>query len=372
MLEIGASSVFKFALAVGIFQGVFFTFGLNRIKDRAKLPSSLLSGIFLILTLSIAGRFAYDFAVHERFPHLFLFVDFCLFLFGPLFFFYTRSVLFTDFKIGKAELWHFVPGLIHLVSLAIQFSIGQGRFFELVQTRNSFLYNTWYVFEGLSILSISIYLILTLILLFRYGRREKPLGERFKIKYFGTITSLMMLSMVVWIISFANLLINGQRLVWAFDLTWLPMVLINFVIGYYMIIKPGFFKATSIRPVKEAKIVPSEQLVELGRKLTTLLEQEKPYKNPELSVNSIAQLLDVKPHVATKVMTQGLGTSFFELINSYRIKEFIKLVTEDNSNPTFLAVAYEVGFNSKTTFNKAFKKEKGLSPREYFKLNQAV
>lgn len=371
MLEIGSSLLFKVFLIAGITQGIFFLFALGSIKNKAPLASKLLKGIFIILILSITGRFAYDFNIHEQFPHLFLFVDFSLFLFGPLYFFYSKSVLYADFEIGRKERLHFLPALIHLISLVIQFAIEGSRFFEMVQNRNPLLYNFWYVTEGLAILSIVIYLGLTFETLKEYNsnRVDKEL-DKSKLKYFRVITTLMLLSMSIWIVSFGNLLLNGQRLLWAFDLTWLPMILINFVIGYYMIIKPDFFKAKVNTPTPISRIVPEEMLEKLKRELVFTIESKKPFLNPELTVNDLASMIGVKSHLATKVLSQGLNSNFFELINNYRINEFIKMASEDKENRTFLSLAFEAGFNSKTAFNKAFKKEKGLSPRDYFKLKK--
>jgi AraC-like DNA-binding protein len=371
LLEIGSSLLFKFALIAGITQGIFFLFALGSIKNKAPLASKLLKGIFLTLILSISGRFAYDFNVHQQFPHLFLFVDFCLFLFGPLYFFYAKSVLYSDFKIGKKERLHFLPALIHLLSLGVQFAIEGSRFFEMVQNRNELLYNFWYATEGFAILSILVYLFLTFKTLKKYNSSQTDKEvDKFKLKYFRVITTLMLLSMSIWIVSFGNLMISGHRIMWAFDLTWLPMIIINFVIGYYMIIKPNFFKAEINKPAPIVQVVPEDILEKLKEELIFIIESKKPFLNPELTVNDLASIMGIKSHLATKVLSQGLDTNFFELINYYRINEFVRMVSEDLGSRTFLSVAFEAGFNSKTTFNKAFKREKGVSPRDYFKLKK--
>lgn len=112
---------------------------------------------------------------------------------------------------------------------------------------------------------------------------------------------------------------------------------------------------------------------ELTQKLETLMVQRQPYRNPDLSIAELSEMLKTKSHVLSKLLNEHYNKNFRDFINEYRINEFIRISTSDsNKNFTFLALAYEVGFNSKSTFNLAFKKSKGLSPRDFFKLNYSI
>ncbi|MEJ7667038.1 MAG: helix-turn-helix domain-containing protein [Hymenobacter sp.] len=72
-------------------------------------------------------------------------------------------------------------------------------------------------------------------------------------------------------------------------------------------------------------------------------------------------------HVLSKVINEGFGQNFFDFINSYRIAEFKQVMAAPQARQyTLLALALEVGFNSKTAFNRAFKKQTDQAPREYF------
>jgi AraC-like DNA-binding protein len=77
--------------------------------------------------------------------------------------------------------------------------------------------------------------------------------------------------------------------------------------------------------------------------------------------------MNVNLHTLSAVINEGYNKNFFDFINDYRIEEFKRLAaTEQYKHYTFLAIAMEVGFSSKTTFNRAFKKCTGQTPREYF------
>ena len=85
--------------------------------------------------------------------------------------------------------------------------------------------------------------------------------------------------------------------------------------------------------------------------------KNKPYANPNLSLNELASKLKMPPHILSKVINQGFQKNFFDFINTYRVDEFkIRMEDPKYRHYTLISVAYEVGFNSKTAFNRSFKK----------------
>lgn len=122
--------------------------------------------------------------------------------------------------------------------------------------------------------------------------------------------------------------------------------------------------------IKEEKfIAPSaDYSSDWIEKLNSLMRTQKPYKNPDLSVSDLAEMLGIKPHVLSKIINDSYHKNFRDFVNTYRVEEFIALAnTGEFKHYTFLALAQEVGFNSKSTFNLVFKKLTNQSPREYFK-----
>jgi AraC-like DNA-binding protein len=103
-------------------------------------------------------------------------------------------------------------------------------------------------------------------------------------------------------------------------------------------------------------------------KLQQLLENEKPYLNPELSLRKMAELLGLHANQLSWLLNDGFGKNFNEFINHYRIETFKELSKlPENANHTIMSIAYDCGFNSKTVFNTYFKKETGLTPKAYLK-----
>lgn len=106
-------------------------------------------------------------------------------------------------------------------------------------------------------------------------------------------------------------------------------------------------------------------------RIQTYVESERPYLNPTLTLRSLAEQVDFHPNQLSWLLNDSIGQNFNQFINKKRIEHFKQLVLDpDNSHISFIGLAYESGFNSKTVFNTAFKKEVGMTPKE-FKKNQS-
>ncbi len=109
-----------------------------------------------------------------------------------------------------------------------------------------------------------------------------------------------------------------------------------------------------------------EQANEIHLQLIQLMETEKFYTEPELSLNMLAAKLSIHSNYLSQVINEKEGVSFFDYINALRVNEFKRLIKEkDQSQFTLISIAYDCGFNSKSSFYKNFKKVTGLSPTDY-------
>ena len=102
--------------------------------------------------------------------------------------------------------------------------------------------------------------------------------------------------------------------------------------------------------------------------LIKYLEQEKPYTDPDLQLKNLADHLGIPSYQLSQIINTELQQNFYELINSLRIAEAKqRLVDPANQHITIVAIAYDVGFNSKSTFNTAFKKHTQMTPSQFKK-----
>ncbi len=110
-----------------------------------------------------------------------------------------------------------------------------------------------------------------------------------------------------------------------------------------------------------------EDLAEQYRqKLLFLLEKEKIYRDSSLSIQTLSRKLSLPVYHLSQVINEKFKKNFYELINGYRIEESKeKLNTNDKNQPKILAIAYDVGFNTLNSFNRAFKRHTGKTPTEF-------
>jgi AraC-like DNA-binding protein len=105
-------------------------------------------------------------------------------------------------------------------------------------------------------------------------------------------------------------------------------------------------------------------------KILELLEKEKSFEDPELSLTQVAKQLATHPSLLSKVINQGFQLNFNDFINNYRIEAVKeKLKAGEQKTQTLLGIAFDCGFNSKATFNRAFKKATGISPKDWLQQN---
>lgn len=134
-----------------------------------------------------------------------------------------------------------------------------------------------------------------------------------------------------------------------------------------------FFSAHKAQPeehkdVLESKYVKSgltlQEATEIRQKIQEAFENDKVYKNNAIGLNDLSQHIAKDRYKVSQVLNEYLAKNFYSLLNHYRVKEAKDLLI---SQPflSVKAVMYEVGFNSKTSFYSAFKKDTGLSPNDF-------
>lgn len=112
--------------------------------------------------------------------------------------------------------------------------------------------------------------------------------------------------------------------------------------------------------------VTAEMAMEIHKRLVYCMGTEKLFTEPDLSLSMLSQKIKVHPNYLSQVINEKEGKTFFEYINALRIEEFKRLVALPESKQfTIISLAYDCGFNSKSSFNKNFRKVTGLSPSDY-------
>ncbi len=127
-----------------------------------------------------------------------------------------------------------------------------------------------------------------------------------------------------------------------------------------------------VHPVEEkSKARLSTQIMDdLKAKLIYLMETERMFLNSELSLPELSETMGISPHDLSYVLNEGVGANFYQFVNAYRVAEAKQLMLSGKyAHLNILGIAYNAGFNAKTTFNTAFKRETGVSPSVFMRRN---
>ncbi|MEO0779696.1 MAG: AraC family transcriptional regulator, partial [Bacteroidota bacterium] len=162
------------------------------------------------------------------------------------------------------------------------------------------------------------------------------------------------------------------------DAVWIGLATTVFFLGYVAIKQPEILRWAEVVPTEEEdqNIIPLHSRPEginsaQKERLVELMEREKPYLNPRLTLSDLASLLNTNVHQLSRLINEGFAVNFYDFVNGYRVREFKRrVILPEYQSQTFLAIAFSVGFNSKTAFNRSFKKLTNSTPRQFLKKNQ--
>lgn len=390
-----------------------FLFFILASKRRRSLPDVILMIWLLVIAFNLFDYYLKISSQQLDFPFLLAVFTPLPLLHGPLLFLYTASLTNQLRRRFSAIAIHFLP---FLVAYAVFF-----RFLMLPVAKKVEVYQLggkgWEM-ESLTVIILIhisgvVYVIWSLLLLRRHRKNI--------LQQFSAIENITL--------NWLTRLILGMLLIWVFvfwgndDLIYGSVVVFIFFIGFYGIRQGGIFTESlqpgstrsesanasalfadkaitqedpedsdvntpqeSFPPAGLPETEHHETLVpdqapkkkyqksglttnaakEIHQKLTELVTVEKIYREPELNLIQLAQMLQVAPNTLSQVINSIEQKTFYDYINDWRIAEFKKMATvPSNRKYTILALALECGFNSKTTFNRVFKKATGLSPTEY-------
>jgi AraC-like DNA-binding protein len=117
---------------------------------------------------------------------------------------------------------------------------------------------------------------------------------------------------------------------------------------------------------KETNPLPDVQMERQKERLIEVLEKKQLYLNPELRLSDLAEALDIRPYRVSEILNRGLQTTFYDLINGYRVSKARELLlAPDSAQFNLLGIAMESGFKSKSVFNDVFKKSTGMTPSQF-------
>lgn len=360
----------------GIFMSFFIVLLLLTKKHKA-LPDKILAIWIAVIGIHLLGFYFNQIGYWGKYPHLIGITAPVPLFHGPLLFLYSLYALRSENKFRTFDFLHFVPGITAYLYMS--------RFFFFYSPEEKILVdkgeiNDFTVFSYLLLVLILIsgmtYAILSYRLTVRY---KKKIKDRFSysegislrwLRYCIVSIALIFLSAIV-----VFGLRDGLKVAFPFNpeyIFYIILILLIFYIGYFGIKHENIFisspvvendKKATVEKYKNSG-VKKEEAAEIYTQLLHLMQKEKPYLQAKLSLSELAKNLDLSPNQLSQIINQQAGVNFYDFVNKYRIEEFLH-IAKKNKNFSLLAMALDAGFNSKSSFNYIFKKQKGLSPSQY-------
>jgi len=297
---------------------------------------------------------------------------------GPLIYFYVRSLAEPGFRLERRYRPHFYSIIIdlfqHLVIGCFIIFAFFGSWLKLfhhnfgpeLRALGTFLddYNQYADIPRW--ISLTVYLVLAT----RYLRRRTAMGSVEWRRWPSIFLRVFWIFDAIWLIFLIpyELPRIGDMLIDKVD--WFPLYLPIVAIIYFLGVKGYFTYRSETIPDSNKKsprlVLPAEKVGSVIKALKQSMEADSLWLNPELSLTLLANHCGVATKVLSAVLNQHMGTTFNEFVNGYRISAVKQRMSQPNSRElTIAGLAYECGFNSLPTFQRAFKSTTGQSPKEY-------
>ncbi|MCP4312951.1 MAG: helix-turn-helix transcriptional regulator [Bacteroidetes bacterium] len=303
--------------------------------------------------------------------------------YGPLLLLYARWMTTEKPVFDLRYLWHFAPFIIFLVAslVFIDEPVMSGTHGFLVVDR---FISFRIVYAITFFLSITAYSVATFVEINRHQKRLKELVSYSSGKI--TLQWLMGLSITFYTGYILMFIFGGVDIMVGFmpfdpyEISFFGLTILTFLFTIFGFQQPSIFEEV-VREHEPNNEVNSEELEQkkyarsgLKKKDVALYIKQledhmgelKPYKDRELTIFDLSDQLQIPRHFLSEVINKHLGKNFYTLVNEYRIEE-VKERMEDPAfkHLTILAIAYDAGFNSKSSFNTIFKQKTGQTPSEY-------
>lgn len=370
----------KFIFIIAAFNALFFTALLFQKKQRA-LHDNILIGWLIYLGLYIGVYALYS---HELFTHfnlLSISLLSLLMMFGPFLYGYLEALVTNKRHILLKDLLHFIPFvLFNMYILIASFSIDLSVKLNIEKIGPEYGPPILFIFFLImTAISGTVYFLLTI-----------KLFKRLDIQIFNNFSNVANIELS-WI----------RKLVLVFGIVWTALISITVIHHVFQLFSmvfctDGLFLSLSVFVIligyfglKQKIIYGNEDIIvplktgnaqtryagsklsesqgnHLADQILKHISSSKSYLNPDLTLSQLANEIGISSHLLSQVINEQFSLNFFDFINQYRVEEFKQRIVNPNyESYSLLGIAFDCGFNSKSAFNRIFKKSTSFTPSQY-------
>lgn len=370
---------FNILIISGTVQGLIFGLVVLLSKRYKSTPNKYLAQVVIYLSLSNLYYWMIDTKIADSFQHYqYYYIPWSL-LVLPMYYFFVVTYLKYDLE-KKILIYLKLPFIISFLIHA----------FLLIHTllfTNHFVISNeikyaFYNFEEYFSILFTIYLIYRVFVLIKSYENEYFSSSKVTIQT-KWLKHLLYYGLLICLFWFVIISINHFTVVGVFKnngkyFLWISMSILIYWLGYLGVYHSNVFsQRQQIRTDNARNFNPTSKIkpnlnTNRFEEIDNFIKKNKMYLNPTISLDVMADHFNLSKGYISQLVNEFANTNFSNYINHLRIKESKKmLLNEEYNNYTIVAIALEAGFNSKSTFYNAFKKDVGISPSEYKKRNMS-
>jgi AraC-like DNA-binding protein len=338
-----ASNIFLILISgLGVLHGLFLAVFLQLQEKYKTTANKFLSLLLLVLSFRVGKSVFLEFA--EELELWFVFIGLAsIMTIGPLFYFYTKSLLDSKFRFTRKHALQYIPA-------------GFGIIFGIwINTQDIDSTPKW-VFL-IAFLSYYIHYLLYLIFCYRLIRKNRNTG--LDANSYSLLKLLLYSLLAVWLVYVLNLFDE--------EIPYIVGPILYTILAYavsLIVIKKGYINTVKYKTT----LISDEQIEEIWTKVNKLAVLEKQFKNGDLTLKYLSKQLNVTSQILSLVVNKKYKTNFNSFINKYRIEESISMFKDEKyKDYTIASISYEAGFNSVSSFNTAFKFQTNTTPLAFRK-----
>ena len=370
-------------------QGTLLVGAILTAKNSNKTANRLLSVIIGLFSYYTLIKILCSIELIRDYPHFTQTYRPIPFLVWVALYFYTKAMANPTFRFQRKDFVHLIPFGLYCLFLLPYFLADET---SKLQTISAPVPTSYLIAVVSQTALLLIYLIFSAKVLREHQQRIKNIFSNLEKVKLDWLKHLLIAFGIIWSVAFIKAFFLAPHIT-DFIVPPIALCITIYAIGFYALKQPMIFKDVSYEvmepaaaPGQPAPVPPAidqpakngqspkyeysglspKELSEYGEKLIEYLETKKPYTANDLKLQDIADYFGLPSHQLSQIINTELKRNFYDLINSHRIEEAKReLIAPAKQHMTILAIAYEVGFNSKSAFNTAFKKYTQMTPSQY-------
>lgn len=363
------------------FQSLLFLLVLASPEYRKYRHNYFLALFFLFQMLSESCGIFHDITRYNpatlTFDGVSKFIHFrCLpfgFLVFPFLYLYVLSLTDRDFRLKPIHLVHTLF-FVAISTLILMEYRSKGIIALIMISRYNdtlFIRKEYYNFRLLHILQLYVYIFLCFRRLAFHRKMIRDVLSSLN------DVSLRWLRVFLYLLSIWGFLGIMTLVIYNNNFARYPLSYIIFYTVFLCIMTYAFLRSLSQRSIEFPRLAQNEKKYERNplsqeeserhlKRLIAYMEEKQPFLNPDITINDLSSATKISSHTISQVLNTRLNQNFYDFINSYRVKESIRLLENPSlRHKTIIEILFESGFNSKSTFNTAFKKHTGMTPSDF-------